>query len=91
MSNKEQRKELELLIVKSIEEVLSQKNSEASIKIKKTSALVSKIIAKKFIKAIKSITSTKSKVTKPAIAPKKTVASKANVTKTKVAQPKLKK
>jgi hypothetical protein len=88
MSNKEQRKELELLIVKSIEDVLSQKNSEASKKIKKTSLQASKAIAKKFLKAIKSITSIKSKAVKVARSPKKAANPKVNVPKAKlVAKP----
>ena len=53
MDKKELRKELELLLVKTIEEVLSKKNSESSKKIRKTTYDSSKTIAKKFYKSLK--------------------------------------
>ena len=53
MNKKELRKELELTLVKTIEEVLSKKNSEASKKIRKTTYEASKTIAKKFYKSLK--------------------------------------
>jgi hypothetical protein len=53
MNKKELRKELELTLVKTIEEVLSKKNAESAKKIRKTTHESSKAIAKKFYKAIK--------------------------------------
>lgn len=53
MSKKELRKELELLLVKTITEVLSKKDAARSKKIGKNIAEASKTIAKKFYKAAK--------------------------------------
>lgn len=53
MNKKELRKELELTLVKAIEEVLSKKNSEATKKIRKTTYDASKSVAKKFYKSLK--------------------------------------
>lgn len=77
MNKKELRKELELILVKTIEEVLSKKNSEASKKIRKTTYDASKSIAKKFYKSLKEKPKTKEK-------PKSKPTKKA---KTKVATP----
>lgn len=79
MNKKELRKELELTLVKTIEEVLSKKNAESAKKIRKTTYEAGKMIAKKFYKAAK-----EKKVTKPAVKTKsKTVAK----TKAKVVTP----
>lgn len=53
MNKKELRKELELTLVKAIEEVLNKKNSEATKKIRKTTYDASKSVAKKFYKSLK--------------------------------------
>jgi hypothetical protein len=53
------RKELELILVKTIEGVLTMRNVEAAKKIKKTTADSSKNIAKKFYKTIKTVSSKK--------------------------------
>ena len=53
MNKKELRKELELALVKSIEDVLSKKNSVASKKVRKTTYEASKAVAKKFYKSLK--------------------------------------
>lgn len=63
MSKKELRKELELLLVRSIENVLNQKNATTAKSIRKNTLGASKTIAKKFYKSLK--TETKS-VAKPA-------------------------
>lgn len=55
MSKKELRKELELILLKSIEEVLSKRNAEVAKKIRKTSQEASKMVAKKFLKNIQPI------------------------------------
>jgi hypothetical protein len=51
--NKTHRKELELRLVKTIEEVLSKQNAEAVAKIRKTTVEACKLIAKKFSKTLK--------------------------------------
>jgi len=53
MNKKELRKELELVLVKTIEEVLNKRNSETAKKIRKTTYEGSKTIAKKFYKSLK--------------------------------------
>ncbi|MDP1747476.1 MAG: hypothetical protein Q8L90_18020 [Bacteroidota bacterium] len=50
MSKKELRKELELTLTKSLEEVLSKRNVEVAKKIRKTTYEASKMVAKKFLK-----------------------------------------
>lgn len=62
MNKKELRKELELTLVKTIEEVLSKKNADSAKKVRKTTHEASKAIAKKFYKALK-----EKAVTKPAV------------------------
>jgi len=74
MNKKELRKELELTLVKTIEEVLSKKNAESAKKVRKTTHEASKTIAKKFYKAMKEKT-----VTKPAVKTKTAVKTKAKV------------
>ncbi|MGQ0828837.1 MAG: hypothetical protein ACT4ON_10630 [Bacteroidota bacterium] len=54
MNKKTLRKELEFVLVKTIEEVLKNRNTEATRKIKRITFQSSKTIAKKFYKAIKS-------------------------------------
>jgi hypothetical protein len=53
MNKKELRKELELNLIKGMEEVLNKQNSEVSKKIRKTTHEASKKVAKKFYKALK--------------------------------------
>lgn len=53
MSNKILRKELELTLVKTIEDVLTKVNPAAAGKIKKSTQEASKTVAKKFFKTIK--------------------------------------
>lgn len=55
MNKKELRKELELTLVKSLEEVLSKRNVEVTKKIRKTTHEASKMVAKKFLKNIQPI------------------------------------
>jgi len=69
MNKKELRKELELLLTKTIDEVLSKKNSTIAKKIRKTTFSASKSVAKKFYKTLK--------------APTKKVANKKNAKATK--------
>jgi hypothetical protein len=64
MNKKELRKELELILVKTIEEVLTKRNSTIPAKIRKTTFEASKSVAKKFYKALK--TKAPKKITKPA-------------------------
>ncbi|MES2139819.1 MAG: hypothetical protein V4511_08915 [Bacteroidota bacterium] len=59
MSKKELRKELELTLTKSLEEVLSKRNVEVAKKIRKTTYEASKMVAKKFLKNIQSPTKNK--------------------------------
>lgn len=59
MSKKELRKELELILIKTIEEVLNKRNAEATKKIKKATQDASKMVAKKFLKIIKTLTENK--------------------------------
>ena len=78
MSNKILRKELELTLVKTIEDVLSKINSPATKKINKLTQEASKTIAKKFFKTIKlesEIKKATSKIVskKTAVLPKKEV------------------
>lgn len=78
MSNKILRKELELTLVKTIEEVLTKVNPGVAGKIKKSTQEASKIVAKKFFKTIKSEakikkTPGKKVVKKTAVTPKKQV------------------
>ena len=80
MSKKELRKELELTLTKSLEEVLSKRNVEVAKKIRKTTNEASKMVAKKFLKNIQSPTENKVitpiRIVKKAIIPiKKVVAS----------------
>jgi hypothetical protein len=51
--NKTLRKELELNLVKTIEDVLSKQSAETAVKIRKTTVESSKTIAKKFYKIFK--------------------------------------
>ena len=61
MSNKKAlRKELELILVKTIEGVLNTRNVEASKSIKKITYGSSKTIAKKFYKSVRATTEKKS-------------------------------
>ncbi len=53
MSNKILRKELELTLVKTIEDVLTKANPLATKKIKKATQEAAKSVAKKFFKTIK--------------------------------------
>ncbi len=53
MTKKELRKELELLLTKTIEEVLVKKDSLIAAKVRKTTHAASKSIAKKFYKSLK--------------------------------------
>lgn len=53
MNKKELRKQLELTLVKTIEEVLNKNNSDATKKIRKTTYEASKNVAKKFYKTLK--------------------------------------
>ena len=53
MNKKELRKELELLLVRSIEIVLSNKNDAAAKSIRKNTLHASKTLAKKFYKSLK--------------------------------------
>ena len=53
MNKKELRKELELLLVKSIETVLNKKNAAITKSIRKNTFSASKAIAKKFYKSLK--------------------------------------
>lgn len=67
MSKKELRKELELSLVKEIENVLNKLDAAITGKIRKTTYQASKQVAKKFYKALKLKTtaSTKTVVNKP--------------------------
>lgn len=67
MSKKEIRKELELVLIKSLEEVLNKKNAVATKKIRKNTHVASKMVAKKFLKMIKNIDENK------IVTPKKSV------------------
>lgn len=83
MNNKKAlRKELELILVKTIEGVLTSRNVEATKKIKKTTTDSSKTIAKKFYKTIKTV-STKKPVPskKPAKKPVRSIVTKAKIKK----------
>jgi hypothetical protein len=71
--NKTHRKELELRLVKTIDEVLSKQNATAAASIRKTTVEACKLIAKKFSKTLKQKTEVAIK-TKPV----KTVKKKAN-------------
>lgn len=77
MSKKELRKELELTLTKSLEEVLSKRNVEVAKKIRKTTYEASKMVAKKFLKNIQPIKETKVvtpiRIVKKAIIPIKKV------------------
>jgi len=55
MNKKEIRKELELQLLKVIDEVLSKKNASVAKKIRKTSHSSSKKIAKTFYKSVKNV------------------------------------
>lgn len=52
MNKKELRKELELVLIKAIEEVLTKKNAFVPAKIRKTTYEASKNVAKKFYKTL---------------------------------------
>lgn len=71
MNKKALRKELEQLLVKTIEGVLTTRNNEAAKKIKKTILQSSKAVSKKFYKALK----TKASIAKKQV-PSKTIAKK---------------
>ena len=78
MSKKELRKELELTLIKTLEEVLNKQNAAATSKISKTTHEASKMVAKKFYKTIKSIPEKKEiiiakKTVKKALVPTKKV------------------
>ncbi|MDO9184847.1 MAG: hypothetical protein Q7W13_02470 [Bacteroidia bacterium] len=77
MSKKELRKELELTLTKSLEEVLSKRNVEVAKKIRKTTYEASKMVAKKFLKNIQPIKENKAatpiRIVKKAIVPIKKV------------------
>jgi hypothetical protein len=81
MNKKEARKQLELALLKSIEDTLNKHNEIASKKIRKANLKHTKEIAKKFYKTISKLAEPK-KVQKASIkptkksAPKKAVASK---------------
>ncbi|MES2593319.1 MAG: hypothetical protein V4608_15660 [Bacteroidota bacterium] len=60
MSQKELRKQLELAIIKATETVLDNQNAKATQKIKKIIEESSKVVAKKFYKAVKKISVTPS-------------------------------
>jgi hypothetical protein len=64
MGNKTLRKELELDLIRSIEETLNKRNAIAAGKIKKKVEEASKDVAKKFYKAIKLITNEKAAASK---------------------------
>lgn len=55
MKTKEKRQELELALIKSIEEILTKKNPEAAKTIRKTTYETAKKLAKKFYKTLKTI------------------------------------
>ena len=67
MSKKEIRKELELVLIKTIEEVLNKRNAVATKKIKKNTQVASKMVTKKFLKILKNIEE------KKIVTPKKSV------------------
>jgi len=71
MSKKELRKELELVLIKAIEDVLKKRNAEAAQKIIKTTYEASKTVAKKFLKNIQPIM--ESKVSTPVKSIKKVI------------------
>lgn len=77
MSKKELRKELELTLTKSIEEVLSKRNVEVAKKIQKTTHEASKMVAKKFLKNIQPLKENKAvtpiRIVKKTIIPLKKV------------------
>ena len=64
MNKKALRKELELNLIKGMEDVLNNHNHEASKKIRKITYEASKTVAKKFVKALKSISGNKIPVAK---------------------------
>lgn len=64
MNKKALRKELELNLIKGMEDVLNNHNHEASKKIRKITYEASKTVAKKFVKALKSISGNKIPVSK---------------------------
>jgi hypothetical protein len=65
MNKKELRKELELTLVKTIEDVLNKHNAKSAKKVRRTTFEVSKIVAKKFYKSLKQETKIVSKKTAP--------------------------
>lgn len=69
MNKKELRKELELTLVKTIEEVLNKRNHEAAKKIREITYGASKIIAKKFYKSLKAKDKTVKSAPSPARKP----------------------
>jgi hypothetical protein len=78
MTNKILRKQLELTLVKTIDDILTKVNAVAAKKIKKSAQEASKTIAKKFFKTIKSEEKTKKKpsgivVKKTVVIPKRIV------------------
>ncbi len=89
MTKKELRKELELTLVKTIEEVLSKKNPDNAKKLRKTTQEASKVVAKKFYKSLKEKAVVKTK-NKPALKTKKKPALKTKVS-TPVKKAKIKK
>lgn len=80
MSKKELRKELELVLVKTIESVLSKKDALIAPKIRKTTAQASKDIAKKFYKSLKSL---QAKKTNKSMSVKKNISKKSVIKKAK--------
>jgi hypothetical protein len=83
MNNKKAlRKELELILVKTIEGVLTTHNVEATKKIKRTTTDASKTIAKKFYKTIKTVSTKKPATSKnSAKKPVRSVVTKAKIKK----------
>ncbi|MCE9539779.1 MAG: hypothetical protein K8R85_11255 [Bacteroidetes bacterium] len=73
MSKKELRKELELTLTKSLEDVLSKRNVEVTKKIRKITHEASKMVAKKFLKNMQAIA--EKKATTPIKIVKKAVVS----------------
>lgn len=78
MKKKELRKELELTLIKAIEEPLNKRNAEAARKIREITFGAAKIIAKKFYKSVKpkAPKAVVPPVSKPVAAPKSAVKAK---------------
>lgn len=92
MSKKELRKELELSLLKALEDILNKKNAEITKKIRKTSQEASKIVAKKFFKNLNVATQNKTviakKILKKVIPAKKVIAAKSSSPRPKAAKTK---